>query len=103
MRATISARASGGKLPQAAQKLSPFLVALRDAMGADVTVVLNPAAAVAQFPLKRFYRYAVTPALSFDPSTGAARSASGVVFRDLVTDTVPPKETLAAAMGPENT
>jgi UDP-glucose:glycoprotein glucosyltransferase len=74
-------------LSQDAQKLAPFLVMLRDAFEADVTVVLNPHKTVAEFPLKRFYRYAVTSSLTFD-TLGAVRPAPGVVFRDLVTQSL---------------
>jgi UDP-glucose:glycoprotein glucosyltransferase len=74
-------------LSQDAQKVAPFLVMLRDAFDADVTVVLNPHKTVGEFPLKRFYRYAVTPSLAFD-GLGAVRPAPGVAFRDVVTQSL---------------
>lgn len=52
------------------QRIAPLLLLLRDGLGADVTVYLNPATEVSELPLKSYYRYAGALA------PGASRSIS---------------------------
>jgi len=49
-----------------AQRLSPMLMALADAFGAHIHVILNPVAEVGSLPIKGYYRYVLKPQLEFD-------------------------------------
>ena len=47
-------------LSVAAQRITPTLLMLRDVFNMSVTVVLNPATDITEFPLKNFYRFVPT-------------------------------------------
>ena len=68
-----------------AQTLSAVLLMIRDLFEPDMRIWLNPKSGITEFPIKRFYRYALTPSLSFDETTGALKSTAGATFRNLRT------------------
>jgi UDP-glucose:glycoprotein glucosyltransferase len=74
----FTVRALVDPLSKTAQKLSAVLLALREQFDADITIWLTPKAGLTEFPLKRFYRYALSGALpsssssSSNPSSAAA-------------------------------
>jgi len=74
-------------LSKAAQKVTPVLIALRESIECDITVILNPQKEVSEYPLQRFYRYAVSPKLTFDKD-GQQKMDASALFRNLHTTKV---------------
>jgi UDP-glucose:glycoprotein glucosyltransferase len=70
-------------LSRAAQRIAPVLSQLRAALGARVTVYLNPRGAHADLPLNEFYRFAAPHAPAFDER--GRRVAHGARFAKLAT------------------
>jgi len=77
-------------LSQAAQRVMPVLVLLRDLFDWNIVVYFNPRKDMPELPLKRFYRFALPPthSLTFDEGSGAARSSSPATFRNIVSKNV---------------
>jgi len=72
-------------LSKAAQKVTPVLLALQDMISPSVRIWLSPKSGISEFPLKRFYRYALPTALQFDSVIGSLRPFGGAFFRGLTT------------------
>lgn len=71
----------------AAQKLSPVLEILREAVNCDMKIVMNPKPKLSELPLKRFYRYVASAKPQFQQGDLIANSASfaGLPSKQLLT------------------
>ncbi|VDM62368.1 unnamed protein product [Angiostrongylus costaricensis] len=65
-RATMDVVAVVDPLSRSAQKLASILELLRKSINCDLKIVLNPKPKLSEMPLKRFYRYVVSPEFQFD-------------------------------------
>lgn len=75
-------------LSKDAQRITPVLIALRDVFNCSLTVILNPQLQTTSYPIKRYYRYAVNPQLSFDSKKGGIKPTAGALFRRMHTTKV---------------
>ncbi|GAB4815180.1 hypothetical protein N2152v2_002226 [Parachlorella kessleri] len=75
-------------LSKTAQQLAPVLLFLREHLGAEVSLVLNPARDLTDMPLKTFYRYALPRLPPNGPPEAAAATFLGL----------PPHKTLTLGM-----